>query len=252
MLLLPLLVAALPTPPASVTLDTSDQLEVLFNEGVRKAIAAGGTLAADSGDTSLTVIDGELATRFVLEMDEEDGEGGTYRVEYGVAPAQPGEPDELLVEALTAARGGVEIDSECGGWYLTPYVVQRHAAGEAAGLLIGEALMEADDIEWASLEDGAARFGLHRGDRSLVLTVALGEDQAVATAELREIRDVGDVSQFTARKKLVRALRRGRVTAIEGESYGLPVLRMGKRRFAFESDAFEMDEAFMEEGGCGC
>jgi hypothetical protein len=251
MLMLPLLVASLPTPSSPITLDTNAALEALVNQQVRAAIADGGTLIELGGETALTVVDGDVATRFIVEIDEMDGEGGTFRIETEAAPAAPSPGDELIAAAMAAPRGGVTIESECGWSYFAPFVVERHAAGEGAGLLVSEALIDADDVEWATIDGDRAEFAIQRGADALTLSVTLGPGGAVKTAELVRVRYHADWGDFSKQQRLERALRKGGVTAIESGDDGLPALRIGEKRFGFEADQF-VAHPRDEEEGCGC
>src|SRR5919109_1415420 len=83
----PVLLVTLPTPGPAVSFATTSELEAAGNVGVRGAHTDGGYLAADpdSWGTILTVVDGDVAARHIAEIDANDGEGGTYRVEYAAA-----------------------------------------------------------------------------------------------------------------------------------------------------------------------
>jgi hypothetical protein len=250
-MLLPLLVASLPTPSATITVDTTAALEALVNHAVRAAIADGGTMIQSGSETQLVVVDGDVATRFIVEIDDLDGEGGGFRIEHEAAPAQPDAPDELIAAAMAAPRGGVTIETECGWYYFAPFAVERHAAGDGAALLVSEALLDADDIEWATIEGGRAELGLQRGEHALTLTVTLGDRGAIEAAELSRVRYHADWGDFDRKGTLTRALRKGGLTAIEAGSDGMPTLVIGKRRFAFEAEQF-VAHPRDEEEGCGC
>jgi hypothetical protein len=250
----PVLLASLPTP-APTTFATTAELEAAVNAGVRADLADGGHLAADpdSWGTILTVVDGDVATRHVVTMDVDDGEGGTYRtevveVEEGMAPL---DPDSLIGAGFAAEDGGVLITPSCGDWYFEGYLVERAETGKRARALVAEALRAADDLEWVRDHAGEVSFALRRGEDALTLAVTLGDDGAVIGAELSRVAWHFDDGSYDRKDELDRALKRGKVLAIHVDGDDT-VLVTGEKSFAIDPDGDAFVAAADHEEVCGC
>ncbi len=254
-ILAPLLLVSLPTPEPAVHYATTAELEAAVNVAVRNAVDDGGWIAADpySSGTTLTVVEGEIAAHHIVEVDPDSGEGGTYRVEYERVDEQtvPADPDSLIAAGFDAGRGGVVIAPACGDWYFEGYLVERHATGASARKLIAKTLRGADDLEWVRAYAGEVAFALHRGEDALTLTVTIDDDGDVTAAELSRIAWHRDDGSYARKDELDRAMRSGRVIAIEQDGDDT-VLVTARGRFVIDpdGDAFVVDPE--REEVCGC
>ena len=113
-------------------LDTNESLERELVAQVRADVKAGWAVVEGPGyDAGVSVHkDGIVMRRSIVPDD--DGEGGQLKVAILPAGDTPG-TDDFLTQAM--ARGGVTLESSCGDWSLTPYVIEDRERGAAAGAL---------------------------------------------------------------------------------------------------------------------
>jgi hypothetical protein len=249
-MLLPL--AALSVAHPVVHYDSLDELAARLASDVRAEIADGWTLGGDNSyEPGITVIHCDVAHRHLVVVDD-DGEGGTYRIELEPAPSPAIDPDPRLAAMVAAPRGGLTLEPICGDWYVSPYVIEKTATGAAAGRLISKTLRRAVDLEAVYDDAGGIVLAIDRGGGdSANLIVTVGDDGAVLTAEVRRVDWYGETDTTYARRgRLDRALRGHAVTAIDGTE----ALVIDGKRFAIDpnGDAFVEPPHDPDDEGCGC
>ncbi|HEU0036775.1 MAG TPA: hypothetical protein VFQ53_39460 [Kofleriaceae bacterium] len=247
--LLPILSVASP-----VVVDGHEQLERALSDGVRAAVAQGWTLTAVGPEDDAIVFTLSRNGEVVRHVAKLDGTN-SYYVEPGAAPEWASAPSTFMMLAMRAKRGGVELESECGGFYERPYVVDAFEVGDASRKLVAKTLASAVDLESAyTIEGGRVVFDLELADgKASELVVHVDGEGRVVEAEQRRYEYATDDSTYRRMTRLKKLTKGGFVTAID-TSEGELVLVTNKGRFRIDpdGDAFESTYDPEDEGGCGC
>jgi hypothetical protein len=248
-MLLPLLTAVI------VAQGSEAAMEQQFSDGVRARIADGWTIADVRTEGNLfvaTISHGDEVERHFVGYDDK----GRYALSIerdAKVPADPREPSELALQALTSPRGGIEVHASCGEYYELPYFIESFAGREMAPRFVASTLATADDLSYVDVRAHQTTFHLERNGKAMKLFVWLGEGGAVIEAQLRYYgAGVDGTATYKRTRAMTKALSHGRVTKIEAKA-GLRLVTT-KGTFAIDPDgsAFEGGGYSGEYEGCGC